>query len=158
MVSHGLPLAGKVVARERADWPEAVVAEFRDNEFNGRVGQYLLMQNEMARVWVIRLAPGERVAVHRHVLDYTWIALTDGSGRQHIHDGTTREVQYKRGDTRSFNFPKGKFLLHDLQNTGAEDLAFITVELMTGANAPLDIGAQGDAPPDNHSGTARTAA
>ena len=39
----------------------------------------------------VRLAPGERIGFHRHVLDYFWTAVSGGRGRQHIHDGTTVE-------------------------------------------------------------------
>jgi hypothetical protein len=30
------------------------------------------------RVWIIRLAPGERVGFHRHALDYFWTCVTGG--------------------------------------------------------------------------------
>ncbi|SDX96747.1 hypothetical protein SAMN05421504_10472 [Amycolatopsis xylanica] len=124
------PLAGEIVARGFRDWPTELLQEFRDNEFNGNVGGRLLDESPWARVWDIRLAPGERLPAHRHVLDYSWTALTAGHSRQHTHDGTTREVTYQAGESRSFTFGEGEYLLHDLENIGDTTLAFVTVELL----------------------------
>ncbi|MEO3829754.1 hypothetical protein [Actinomadura sp. B10D3] len=134
-----LPLAGETVAKDFAGWSDAVRAEFDARAFNGHVGGLLLHETDRVRVWDIRLAPGERLPAHRHVLDYFWTALTDGRSRQHIHDGTTREVAYRRGETRSYTFGPGDYLLHDLENTGDGPLAFITVELLESANPPLPL-------------------
>ncbi|MDX3434166.1 hypothetical protein PV664_35460 [Streptomyces sp. ME01-18a] len=134
-----LPLAGELVATGFAQWSTAIRQEFEDYAYNGRVGGRLLLEDERTRVWDIRLEPGERVAAHRHVLDYFWTALTDGQSLQHTHDGTTRTVRYTAGDTRAYTFRSGEFLLHDLQNTGDDVLAFITVELKYSANQPLPL-------------------
>ena len=57
-------------------WPPAIAAEFERERTNNnpRVGTELLSENERVRVWIIRLAPGERAGLHRHVLDYFWRA------------------------------------------------------------------------------------
>jgi beta-alanine degradation protein BauB len=73
------------------------------------------------------------------VLDYFWTAVDDGSGRSHLSDGTTHEVEYARGETRHHNFARGEYLLHDLENTGTAALVFVTVEFKGGANAPLAL-------------------
>ncbi|MFD9271363.1 hypothetical protein ACFWB1_32790 [Streptomyces goshikiensis] len=125
---HGLPLAGTLVARDHEDWSAELRAEFAANAHNGRVGGRLLSETDRVRVWEIRLAPGERLPAHRHVLDYFWTALTAGRGRQHTADGTTREVTYEAGETRHFTFGPGEFLLHDLENCGHTPLLFTTVE------------------------------
>jgi beta-alanine degradation protein BauB len=85
---------------DRADtsaWPAAIAAEFeREGKNNNAcVGSTLLSENEKVRVWIIRLAPGERIGFHRHVLDYFWTSVSGGRGRQHIHDGTTVEYSYQ---------------------------------------------------------------
>ncbi|WP_141585479.1 hypothetical protein [Actinomadura sp. WMMA1423] len=134
-----LRLAGEVVAKDFAGWSDAVREEFDRNAFNGHVGGLLLRETDRVRVWDIRLAPGERLPAHRHVLDYFWTALTDGHSRQHIDDGTTREVSYRRGETRAYDFGAGSYLLHDLENIGDGPLAFITVELLESANRPLSL-------------------
>ena len=74
---------------------------------NGCVGSTLLSENEKVRVWIIRLAPGERIGFHRHVLDYFWTSVLGGRGRQHVHDGTTVEYSYQPGETRHETYGPG---------------------------------------------------
>ena len=126
--STNLDLAGGVVAVDFDGWSDQLHQEFRSNAFNYRVGGRLLFENPRIKVWEIRLAPGERLPAHRHVLDYFWTAVNAGSSRQHTDDGTTREVAYEPGETRFFEFRPGEYLLHDLENVGGTDLAFTTVE------------------------------
>jgi hypothetical protein len=38
-----------------------------------RVGSKLLFENDRVRVWELRLAPGEREALHEHKHDYLMI-------------------------------------------------------------------------------------
>lgn len=133
------PLAGTLVGENFEGWSDDVKLDFEDNAFNGRVGGRLLAETSRARVWEIRLQPGERVGAHRHVLDYFWTAITAGASRQHTADGTTREVSYTPGETRHFRFGPGEYLLHDLENVGTAELVFTTVEFLDSANAPLDL-------------------
>jgi quercetin dioxygenase-like cupin family protein len=124
----GATRAGVVVERDFSGWPDAVRTDFIQNAFNFQVGQRILSETSHLRVWEIRLAPGERLGAHRHVLDYFWTAVTAGASRQHEDDGTTREVSYKPGETRHFTFGPGEYLLHDLENIGTSELIFVTVE------------------------------
>jgi quercetin dioxygenase-like cupin family protein len=115
---------------DKSAWPPAIAAEFereRQN-INGCVGTTLLSENDKVRVWIIRLAPGERIGFHRHVLDYFWTAVSGGRGRQHVHDGTTVEYTYQPGETR-----------HDLENLGDKEMVFMTIEFLSSANKPLAI-------------------
>ncbi|MFD7705821.1 hypothetical protein ACFV6E_15775 [Streptomyces sp. NPDC059785] len=134
------PLTSEVVAENYDRWSPPLHADFAANEHNGRVGSILLADTESVRVWQTRLDPGERLPVHRHVLDYHWIALTDGRARQHLGDGTSREITYARGQTRYFTVAGGGHHLHDLRNIGDEALSFLTVESKDGPNAPIDLG------------------
>jgi hypothetical protein len=122
------PLAGQVIAENFAGWSAEIRQEFADNAHNHQVGSVLLSETDEVKVWSIRLAPGERVAAHRHVLNYFWTALTDGISLQHTDDGTTRRVIYRAGETRHFSFPGDEYILHDLSNDGPSELAFLTVE------------------------------
>ncbi len=129
---------------DRADttaWPGATVAEFEAerHNHNGCVGTALVSESTRVRVWIIRLAPGERVGFHRHVLDYFWTCVTGGHGRQHIHDGTTVEYSYQPGETRHETYGPGQFKVHDLTNIGDQEMVFMTVEFLDGANKPLAI-------------------
>ena len=53
----------KPVDTARTPWPPEITAEFeRERKSpNGCVGQKLVSENERARVWHIRLQPGERL-------------------------------------------------------------------------------------------------
>ena len=133
------PLAGTLIGENFHAWSDQIRQDFVDNAFNGQVGSRLLSESDRVRVWEIRLQPGQRVAAHRHVLDYFWTAINPGSSRQHTADGTTREVAYVAGQTRHFHFAEGEYLLHDLENVGDTELVFSTVEFLDSANPPLPL-------------------
>ncbi|MFK8252989.1 cupin domain-containing protein [Ancylobacter terrae] len=117
----------------------ALAAELQRNAFNPCVGTILLSQSERARVWFIRLEPGERIGFHRHVLDYFWTALTAGKAVSHINGGPPRASEYFAGETRHLTFAAGEFMLHDLHNVGDAPLLFVTVEHLDSANPPLPL-------------------
>ena len=125
-------------------WPLAIVAEFERERVDNNpcVGTELLSENERARVWIIRLKPGERVGFHRHVLDYFWTCVTGGRGRQHVHDGKTVEYSYAPGETRHESYAAGEFKVHDLENIGNQEMVFMTVEFLDSANAPMALPAR----------------
>ena len=130
------PVAAKTTA-----WSPEIAAEFeREQQHpNGCVGQRLLSESERVRVWEIRLKPGERFGFHRHVLDYFWSVSTDGRARAHINDGTTVEHTYTAGETRHEAHEPGHYKVHDLENIGATDLNFVTVEFLDSANKALPV-------------------
>ena len=90
-------------------------------------------------MWHLSLEPGERLPLHRHVLDYFWTATTAGRGRSLFADGRVHEGDYAPGDTKHLGFGAGESMVHDLTNVGGTTLAFVTVEFLGGANPPLDI-------------------
>ena len=118
---------------------QALQAELTGNAWNPCVGTVLLSQSDRARVWFIRLEPGQRFGFHRHVLDYFWTALTSGRARSHINGGPPKDADYQAGQTSHMRFGPGEFMLHDLENTGQGPLLFITVEHLESANAPLPL-------------------
>jgi len=122
------PPAGEVIATDFSDWTPELREEFTRNERNYQVGGRLLSDDKRVKVWEIRLAPGERLPAHKHVLDYFWTVLTKGESIQHNADGTTRRVSYQPGQTRHYTFGVDDFMLHDLNNVGDSELIFITVE------------------------------
>ncbi|WP_447035407.1 hypothetical protein [Streptomyces sp. DSM 118878] len=121
-------LTSTVVADGYDRWSAPLHAEFDANSHHDGIGQKLVHETDQVRVWETHLLPGERIPVHRHVLDYTWIALTGGRARQHAADGTSREISYERGQTLVFSLAGGRHHLHDLKNIGDEVLSFLTVE------------------------------
>jgi quercetin dioxygenase-like cupin family protein len=129
---------------DRADtsaWPPAIAAEFVREKANnnGCVGSTLLSEDDKVRVWIIRLAPGERIGFHRHVLDYFWTSVSGGRGRQHIHDSTTVEYSYRPGETRHETYGSGEYKVHDLENLGDKEMVFMTIEFLDSANKPLAV-------------------
>jgi beta-alanine degradation protein BauB len=121
-----------------ADWPVWRKEELYRNEKNGQVGNHLVSENEELRVWLISLAPGERLPLHCHVLNYFWTATSPGRARSCYPDGRIAEMTYKLGDTQHYRFASGESMIHDLENVGTDRLTFTTVELKIGsANPPL---------------------
>lgn len=137
-----LTMADKAdVKTHKEPWPAEIAAEFEREATNPNpcVGTALLSENERTRVWIIRLAPGERTGFHRHVLDYFWTAISGGRGRQHLQDGSTLECNYEPGETRHESYGKGEFKVHDLQNLSNGEMVFMTVEFKDSANQPLPL-------------------
>jgi quercetin dioxygenase-like cupin family protein len=126
---------------ETSAWPPAIAAEFERESTNNNpcVGNRLLSENERVRVWMIRLAPGERIGFHRHVLDYFWTCVTGGRGLQHVKGGKTVEYSYQPGETRHETYGAGEDKVHDLTNIGDKEMVFMTVEFLDSANKPLAI-------------------
>src|SRR3954451_3601063 len=89
------PMTVEVLAENFSDWTPELRAEFAANGRNYRVGGRVLSETDHLKVWEIRLAPGERLPAHRHVLDYFWTVLTEGVSLQHADDGTTTRVSYR---------------------------------------------------------------
>lgn len=138
----GLIMTDKSTDRaDKSAWPPAIAAEFERERQNNNpcVGTTLLSESERVRVWIIRLAPGERIGFHRHVLDYFWTSVTGGRGRQHVHDGTTVEYTYQPGETRHETYGLGEFKVHDLENLGDKEMVFMTIEFLQSANKPLPL-------------------
>ncbi len=125
--------------RPGADWSDELKADLARNALNGAVGHELVSETDRVRVWLLRLAPGERIGFHRHVLDYFWTVMGDGKARSHYGDGSTADTTYRAGDTRHMRFGPGEFMVHDLINIGDTTLVFTTVEFLDSANEPLPI-------------------
>jgi len=137
-----LTMTDKAALRaDKSAWPAELAAEFEREAQNPNpcVGNSLVSESDRVRVWMIRLAPGERFGFHRHVLDYFWTSVSGGRGRQHVHDGTTVEYTYQPGETRHETYGPGQYKVHDLENIGTEEMVFMTIEFLTSANKPLPI-------------------
>jgi hypothetical protein len=122
-----------------AEWSPTLRRELEENSANPAVGTRLLLEDEVARHWEIRLRPGERIGFHRHVLDYVWTCVSGGSAISHTGDGETLEVSYGVGETRRLSFGPGEWMVHDLANAGDDDLIFTTIEYLGSANDALPL-------------------
>lgn len=122
-----------------AGWPHELKTELQRNKLNGHVGSRLVSETDRVRIWLIALQPGERLPLHRHVLDYFWVATSPGKARSHNIEGETNAWSYAIGDTKHMSFAAGQSMIHDLENIGDTLLTFATVELKQSANAPLSL-------------------
>lgn len=118
-------------------WSPELRAELAGAARNGQVGSRLVSRSDRVKVWLIELAPGERLGFHTHVLDYFWTATSAGRARSRFADGRVAEMDYAVGDTRHFTFGPGERMTHDLENIGDSVLRFTTVEHLGGANPEL---------------------
>jgi quercetin dioxygenase-like cupin family protein len=125
----------------KSPWPAELTAEFEreSKKPNPCVGSTLLSENDKVRVWMIRLATGERIGFHRHVLDYFWTSVSGGHGRQHLMDGSTVEYTYAPGETRHETYGAGQYKVHDLENLGDKEMVFMTIEFLNSANKPMAV-------------------
>ena len=123
----------------RAHWPQDLQDDIINNEFNGMVGSVLVSETESLRVWHLHIPAGTRCAFHRHVLNYFWTCHSSGVSRSYFEDGSIKDSKYYPGITRHFNFSKGEYLLHSVENIGVKDLLFTTVEFKNSANTPLPV-------------------
>ncbi|HBR97496.1 MAG TPA: hypothetical protein DD979_08965 [Gammaproteobacteria bacterium] len=132
--------SGELTTENFDGWSDEIKAEFTSNEFNGRIGTDLVFENDSVRVWHMTLKPGEKMAVHRHVLTYFWTAITPGRFLQRTYDGTTYESDYEAGLTHFYDVKAGEFALHNLENVGDTTMVFCAVELKKESeNPPLPV-------------------
>ncbi len=131
--------SGELSTKGFKDWSDAIKEEFKKNQYNGRIGTDLVIENDRIRVWHIFLEPGGKLPVHRHVLDYFWTAITPGRFLQRTYDGTTYESSYEAGETHYYDVKKGEFALHNLENVGTTIMIFCATEFKNSANIPLSI-------------------
>ena len=122
-----------------AGWSPGMLEEIKSASANGRVGSRLLSDGGTARIWEVRLKPGQRLPFHHHVLNYFWTNLSPGRSRSRTADGLTRQVEYCRGDTKHLQYGKGEGMIHDLENVGDTELLFVTVEFLDSDNPPLEL-------------------
>ena len=121
------------------DWTPELHAELGTHGANPRVGTRLLLEDARVRVWEIRLAPGERLAFHRHVLDYFWTCVSGGDAISRDGEGNTKGRRYGVAETRALSFGEGESMIHDLSSAGNADIVFTTVEFLHSANKPLPL-------------------
>lgn len=116
------------------DIPPELRAEFAAGFNNHAIGTRMVHQTGTMTVWHMHLAPGDRIAAHCHDKPYFWTVMTDGFGRSRYADGSIVDIEYKAGDTKSFDLTPETGFVHDLENTGETELLFVTVEFEITAN------------------------
>ena len=66
----------------------------------GGVGTAVLLENDRVRVWELRLAPGQRTALHQHRLDYVIVPITEDRVGAEIHPDSTDQLGARRQTLR----------------------------------------------------------
>jgi beta-alanine degradation protein BauB len=120
-------------------WPDGMKDELADNAMSPIVGSTLVSETDKVRVWHLLIPAGRRCSFHRHVLDYFWTCHTHGRARGYYEDGSITDTAHFPGDTKHMHYAKGEYLVHAVENIGATDLLFTTVEYLQSANAPLPV-------------------
>lgn len=82
------------------------------------------IDNEHVRVTEWRFVPGAETGWHRHAYDYVVVPLTDGTLLLETLQGNA-EAQLRLGQSYARNVG----VEHNVINAGAQELAFIEVEL-----------------------------
>ena len=101
------------------DYPDPAVSD------SGRY--HVEFENDLVRVIRVRIAPLDRVAMHRHpARGAVLILLTDQDARQTFPDGSTRENHYKAHTVRWEPAGSGP---HADQNLNNQPLEIVRVEL-----------------------------
>lgn len=120
-------------------WSQELVEELESAEGNGRVGNRLVSETDLYRIWLIEMEPGARLPFHTHVMNYFWTATSSGRARSRYADGKVQELEYSVGMTSHMTFARGESMTHDLENIGDTLLCFTTVEDKRSPNPPLQV-------------------
>ena len=119
--------------------PDHLEDELAKAPRNGCVGRQVVAENARARIWRTRLAPGERIAFHCHVLDYLFIAVNKGCLVSRDPSGRVERTEFAPGDQFFRHIPAGDCQLRDLENTGHAPVSYLIVEFLGSANEPLPV-------------------
>jgi beta-alanine degradation protein BauB len=118
-------------------WTDALREELAGAATNGQVGSRIVSETDRVRVWLLDLAPGERLPFHTHVNDYFWTTTAAGRARSRYGDGRVVDRDYAVGETQHHSYGPGESMTHDLENIGDTVLSYTTVEFLGGPNRSL---------------------
>jgi quercetin dioxygenase-like cupin family protein len=91
----------------------------------GTIGDRILFENEVVRVWIVSLDPGHVQPWHQHHLPYLIVPLTPGKSEIEYEDGTIRRPEEKVGEV----VWREKGEIHQLRNAAAWKYQNILVEM-----------------------------
>lgn len=91
------------------------------------VGSEVIFENDVVRVWEMRLETGERSAYHRHELDYLFVYATPSQIEVTQADDATEEQLFEAGYVQFVNVGDGTE--HEIRNTAAERHVQYVIEL-----------------------------
>jgi quercetin dioxygenase-like cupin family protein len=89
------------------------------------VGTALLFENDMVRIWEVKLEPGQRHGLHHHEYPYIVISIEHGDNQIRNLDGATRDTHEPPG--HFVVRPAGE--IHELTNVGSTRYLSRLIEL-----------------------------
>jgi hypothetical protein len=128
-----------VAGNPRAHWPEHMQEAYEAGRMSGQVGSVLVSETDRVRVWHLTIPPGKCCGFHRHVLNYFWTCLTDGTARGWFEDGRIVDTVHTVGQTKHLDYGPGDYMVHAVENIGQTELRFTTVEFLDSPNPKLTI-------------------
>jgi beta-alanine degradation protein BauB len=110
-------------------WSDKQKNELAASKDNTNVGEEVVFENDIIKVWAIYLAAGKSLPFHKHNKKYLWTALSEGKSISYYDNGSVKETTYKMNDTAYYNdLSDTNFFIHNLINTGDTTLIFSTIE------------------------------
>jgi hypothetical protein len=128
-----------VAGNPRAHWPAEMQDAYEAGRMSGQVGSVLVSETDRVRVWHLTIPPGKCCGFHRHVLNYFWTCLTDGTARGWFEDGRIVDTVHTVGQTKHLDYGPGEYMVHAVENIGQTELRFTTVEFLDSPNPKLAI-------------------
>jgi quercetin dioxygenase-like cupin family protein len=91
----------------------------------GAIGNRVIFENDLVRIWELAVEPGKSKGLHRHDLPYVIVPLTEGSIEIESIDGKVIRPQEKLGEA----IWREAGEIHDLRNLGTATYRNVLVEI-----------------------------
>jgi hypothetical protein len=91
----------------------------------GPIGNRIIFENGLVRVWELAVEPGKSKGLHRHDLPYVIVPLTEGKIEIESIDGTS----YRPVDKVGGAIWRDAGEIHDLKNLGTATYRNVLVEI-----------------------------
>nr|WP_297788526.1 hypothetical protein [uncultured Allomuricauda sp.] len=108
-------------------WEQEKIDELLHQEIKESLSNRLVFENEVIKLWDLRLLPGERLNFRRHNTNYGWVCTTGGLVITRYGNGKIDMVKLNQGDTEYFE-NRGKNYVNDLENIGEDTLVINILE------------------------------
>lgn len=91
----------------------------------GKVGSYVLFENDHVRVWQNDLEPGESTDWHLHTTSYLFVATQHGDLKIEFDDGSSQASELQVGQVVMGE----RDSIHQLSNVGGKRYTSVIIEL-----------------------------
>ena len=108
-------------------WEDKYIKELQFLEFNESLGNMLLFEDNMIKLWNLKLEAGQRMPFLRHNKNYSWISETDAILKSRFGNGRISLIRVSQGDTDYFE-NANKSCINDLENLGEGPALFKILE------------------------------